>query len=71
LNVLSDFKNKRDPSRSRTSYIDELTEYLCSYYGYNQELMEVFLTIFNPTELLQFLEANDQQRPLTIRTNTL
>ena len=29
------------------------------------------MDMFNPTELVQFFEANETQRPLTIRTNTL
>jgi len=51
--------------------MNELADYLCTYYGYNRELIDVFLTTFNPNECVQFLEANEQQRPTTIRTNTL
>eukprot|EP01083_Nonionella_stella_P266975 902387_1 len=35
------------------------------------DLMNMFLTLFNPNECLAFLESNEQSRPLTIRTNTL
>merc|ERR1711953_515497 len=39
--------------------------------GYNDELLELFSDLFSPDELHAFLEANDQERPVTIRTNTL
>ncbi|PAV62423.1 hypothetical protein WR25_08567 [Diploscapter pachys] len=70
--VLGDFKNRRDPNKSRQDYIDILTKDLCNTYGYNQYLIEKFIQLFpSGNELLEFLEANDQQRPVTIRTNTL
>jgi len=34
-------------------------------------LINHFLDFLNPSELIQFFEANETQRPLTIRTNTL
>jgi ribosomal RNA methyltransferase Nop2 len=40
-------------------------------FGYLPELVEYFLTMFNPSETLEFLEASDSPRPLVIRTNTL
>ncbi|KRX10687.1 hypothetical protein PPERSA_08682 [Pseudocohnilembus persalinus] len=69
--ILCNLKSEREEGRSRQSYLEELNEYLCQYYSYNKELMELFQQMFNPNELLQFLEANEQQRVLTIRTNTL
>ncbi|KAL4466783.1 hypothetical protein ABPG74_010380 [Tetrahymena malaccensis] len=72
LHILSKFKeNNKDDSRSRQSYLEELTEYFMQYYNYNRDLVQLFMTMFNPNELVQFFEANEQQRPLTIRTNTL
>lgn len=68
---MSKFKELRNPERSRQSYIDELIDYICQYYTYNKELIELFMQMFNPSELIQFLEANEQQRVTTIRTNTL
>ncbi|KAF7638526.1 SAM_MT_RSMB_NOP domain-containing protein [Meloidogyne graminicola] len=45
---------------------------LCSYYDYNEFLMEKFMHLFpNGTELIEFLDANEHQRPVTIRTNPL
>ena len=71
LKILSNFAAERDNEKSRENYMNELADYLCTYYGYNRELIDVFLTTFNPNECVQFLEANEQQRPTTIRTNTL
>ncbi|KAL3994019.1 NOL1/NOP2/sun family protein [Acanthocheilonema viteae] len=70
--VLGDFKNRRDANRSRKEYISVLTKDLCSYYSYNEYLMQKFMGIFpNGTELLEFLEANEQPRPVIIRSNSL
>ena len=71
LKILSNFATEREGDRSRENYVNELADYLCTYYGYNRELIDIFLKTFNPNECVQFLDANDQQRPVTIRTNTL
>lgn len=44
---------------------------LSEYYGYLQELSELFLDIFTPAECVAFMDASDRPRPLVIRTNTL
>ncbi|GBM79141.1 putative 28S rRNA (cytosine(4447)-C(5))-methyltransferase [Araneus ventricosus] len=69
--VLSDFSNRREPDRSRVEYINHLRTDLCAYYGYNEFLMDKLLELFPPSELVELLEANEVQRPVTIRTNTL
>ncbi|KAK9294995.1 hypothetical protein QLX08_010568 [Tetragonisca angustula] len=69
--VLSDFKRLRDVNRSRSEYMDLLRNDLCTYYSYNNFLMEKLMQIFPLDELLEFLEASEVQRPMTIRTNTL
>lgn len=69
--VLADFKNRREDNRTRTEYIDQLKEDLCAYYSYNEFLMGKLLELFSPSELIELLEANEVQRPVTIRTNTL
>jgi ribosomal RNA methyltransferase Nop2 len=71
ITVLSDFKNRREPNRSRSDYITQLTSDLAELYGYLPDLVEYFLTMFNPSETLEFLEASDSTRPMVIRTNTL
>lgn len=69
--VLMDFAANRDPTRSRSEYIEVLMKDLCTYYSYNEFLMEIFMNVFAVNELLEFLEASEIQRPLTIRTNSL
>jgi 25S rRNA (cytosine2870-C5)-methyltransferase len=71
VKVLSNFKELRDGSKSRTEYIESLKHDLCAAYDYNADLMELLMDLFPPNECLEFIEANETQRPLTIRTNTL
>lgn len=68
--VLGDFKGRREPDRTRQDYLDQLIKDLCAYYSYNEFLMEKLIQLF-PHEMSEFLEANEVQRPVTIRTNTL
>ncbi|XP_067938433.1 28S rRNA (cytosine-C(5))-methyltransferase-like [Watersipora subatra] len=70
IQVLGDFSSRRDPDTSRHQYISQLNTDLCSYYGYNEFLMEKLLHLF-PHDIIEFLEANEVDRPVTIRTNTL
>lgn len=69
--VLSDFKKYRQANRTRNEYVQLLRSDLCTYYSYNEFLMEKLMDIFPLNELMEFLEASEVQRPLTIRTNTL
>ncbi|XP_014472081.1 PREDICTED: 25S rRNA (cytosine-C(5))-methyltransferase nop2 [Dinoponera quadriceps] len=69
--VLSDFKRLRDGSRSRSDYTELLQRDLCTYYSYNDFLMLKLIQMFPLDELLEYLEASEVQRPMTIRTNTL
>ncbi|KAK6640644.1 hypothetical protein RUM44_012341 [Polyplax serrata] len=69
--VLSDFKKFRDVNRKRQEYVDLLKRDLCAYYSYNEYLMEKFMNLFEINELLEFLEASEVQRPVTIRSNSL
>ena len=71
ISVLSDFKNKRQVNRSRTDYINLLRDDLAQYYGYIPDLVELFMELFSPTEVVEFFEAQEVPRPMTIRTNTL
>lgn len=56
---------------SRKDYISELKGCVKSYYDYNDDLAGYLIEFFSPNELIEFLEANEQPRPMTIRTNTL
>ncbi|XP_050456518.1 probable 28S rRNA (cytosine(4447)-C(5))-methyltransferase isoform X1 [Cataglyphis hispanica] len=69
--VLSDFKRLRVENKSRSEYTELLRRDLCTYYSYNDFLMEKFMQMFPLDELLEFLEASEVERPMTIRTNTL
>jgi len=57
--------------RNRAEYTELLLKDLCKYYGYNEFLMERFTQVFVLGELRDLLDANENPRPLTIRTNTL
>ncbi|XP_070495451.1 uncharacterized protein [Chironomus tepperi] len=69
--ILMDFSANRDPTRSRAEYVDVLKKDLCTYYSYNDFLMQTLMDVFPVNELVEFLEASEVQRPLTIRTNSL
>lgn len=71
VNVLMDFAANRDPTRSRAEYMDVLKKDMCAYYSYNEFLMNTFMDVFAVNELVEFLEASEVQRPLTVRTNSL
>ena len=71
LKVLSNFRELRDEDRSRQDYLEELKNDFCSAFDYNKDLIELILELFPPTEANEFIEANETQRPLTIRVNTL
>jgi ribosomal RNA methyltransferase Nop2 len=69
--VLSNFRKNRDPSRYRHEYLTVLRRDFAEYFGYLPSLIQRFMTMFTPAETLEFLEANEMQRPTVIRTNTL
>ncbi|KAL9647921.1 hypothetical protein ABK040_008192 [Willaertia magna] len=71
LQVLGNFKELREEGFSREDYINLLKGDLSLYYGYNPELIDVFMSMFSIPETIEFLEANEQPRPLTIRSNIL
>ncbi|KRY08884.1 putative ribosomal RNA methyltransferase NOP2, partial [Trichinella patagoniensis] len=71
LNKFKDVSNTNASLKSRSYYVQKLKNYLCSFYGYNEFIMEKLIHIFKINELLEFLQANESQRPLVIRCNTL
>ncbi|KAL0478070.1 25S rRNA (cytosine-C(5))-methyltransferase nop2, partial [Acrasis kona] len=71
LRVLGNFKELREEGFKRSDYLDLLKKDLCKYYGYVPELIELFIGMFSVPELIEFLEANEAPRPLTIRANAL
>lgn len=70
LLVLGNFKERCEPGRKRKEYIRLLNKDLCFLYDYNEFLVQKLFDLFG-VNVVEFLEANEQSRPLTIRTNTL
>eukprot|EP00731_Ephydatia_muelleri_P004571 Em0002g747a len=71
IHVLANFTKLRQPGRQRKEYISVLQKDLMLYYGYCEFMVTKLLELFPLTELLEFLEASEVHRPVTIRTNTL
>ena len=71
IDVLSDFNAKREAERARVEYVAVLSADLQTVYGYSSDMIELLLHLFSPAECLQFIEANETPRPVTVRTNTL
>merc|ERR1719410_1205347 len=71
ISVLKDFKAKREEGVDRQTYLNKLKKDLCTYYNYNEFMIERFLQVFPINEIVEVLEANEVQRPVTIRTNSL
>ncbi|KAJ6630691.1 NOL1/NOP2/sun family-domain-containing protein [Mycena sp. CBHHK59/15] len=71
VRVLGKFKRLAEKGRSRSEYIEQLIADIASYYGYNQFLAEKLFLLFPVAEAIEFFEANEVPRPVTIRTNTL
>merc|ERR1719499_1858461 len=71
IHVLQDFKARREEGVDRQTYMNRLKKDLCTYYNYNDFMVDKFLQVFHVEKIVDVLEANEVQRPVTIRTNTL
>uniref|UniRef100_A0A663LUA3 SAM-dependent MTase RsmB/NOP-type domain-containing protein n=1 Tax=Athene cunicularia TaxID=194338 RepID=A0A663LUA3_ATHCN len=71
MEVLQDFVVKREEGRTRQEYLALLRRDMAAYYSYSDFLLVKLMDIFPLPELINFLEANEVPRPVTIRTNTL
>ncbi|KAI0818552.1 NOL1/NOP2/sun family-domain-containing protein [Irpex lacteus] len=71
VRVLGNFKRLGAKGRSRAEYIQQLIADIANYYGYNEFLAEKLFQLFPISEAIEFFEANEVPRPVTIRTNTL
>ncbi|XP_031239291.1 probable 28S rRNA (cytosine(4447)-C(5))-methyltransferase [Mastomys coucha] len=71
VGVLRDFGAQREEGRSRTEYLNRLQKDLATYYSYGDFLLSKLMELFPLSELIEFLEANEVPRPITLRTNTL
>jgi len=56
---------------SRAATLRALSKDLAALYGYRTELTDLFLKLFAPQECVEFVNANEQPRPVVIRVNTL
>merc|ERR1711865_1138275 len=71
VNILGDFKKLRADGKTRLDYTKQLRKDLCLYYSYSDLLVDAILSLFSAPEAMQLFEANETERPLTIRVNTL
>ena len=71
VRILSSFKELRDPNKKRTEYMTDLMNDVVTAYDYNLEMVDIFFSLFNPAEAIRCIEANEEARPVTIRTNTI
>uniref|UniRef100_A0A8C2W2P1 Nucleolar protein 1 n=1 Tax=Chinchilla lanigera TaxID=34839 RepID=A0A8C2W2P1_CHILA len=71
VGVLRDFGAQREEGRSRAEYLNRLQKDLATYYSYGDFLLGKLMELFPVSELIEFLEANEVPRPITLRTNTL
>ncbi|UYV64428.1 NOP2, partial [Cordylochernes scorpioides] len=71
VGILANFSKFRQEGKSRADYLQRLAKDLCLYFSYNEYLMEKLMDLFNPSQLIEFLEANENQRTETIRVNSL
>jgi len=71
VKVLEDFKTLSEEGKSRAEYTNRLIKDICDYFGYTPFLAEKLFNLFSPSEAMEFFEANEIARPITIRTNTL
>lgn len=71
VRILANFQELREKGKSRSDYMQTLKDDISQSYDYNLDLLELLFDLFPPQECLEFIEANENQRPLTIRTNTL
>ena len=75
IRFLENFSNhassSKDKVRSRSDYVNQLVNDISSYYGYSTFLAYKLFELFSPSEAFAFFEANETQRPVVIRANTL
>lgn len=70
IQILDDYKSL-GKGKPRSFYTQRLLEDISEYYGYSEYLAAKLLELFSPAEAIDFFEANEVPRPVTIRTNTL
>ncbi|KAF3985526.1 hypothetical protein FT663_05023 [Candidozyma haemuli var. vulneris] len=71
VKVLENFKELAEEGKSRAEYTARFLRDISEYFGYSEFLAEKLFDLFSPAEAMEFFEANEVARPITIRTNTL
>ncbi len=71
LAVLANFKEHAGKGTPRKAFVEQLTRDLATYYGYSEYMATKILELFSAPEAVEFMEANETPRPVTIRANTL
>lgn len=71
VKVLDNFKELGEEGRLRAEYTAQLLADISQYFGYLEFLASKLFDLFSPGEAMEFFEANEVARPVTIRTNTL
>lgn len=69
--VLSNFKVYAGRGPSRSELLRQLVADLAAYYSYSEYMVEKIIQLFPVPEVIEFMEANETPRPVTIRVNTL
>lgn len=69
--TLQDIKKLGEEGVSRQDYLNKLFDDLALLYGYNRYLLEQIASLVPVAEIIDFIDANEHQRPVVIRTNTL
>ena len=60
-----------EPSLKPCLIFSQLKKDLALYYGYNDFMLSALLSLFPPEEAVELMAANEERRPITLRTNTL
>ncbi|OMH82626.1 25S rRNA (cytosine-C(5))-methyltransferase nop2 [Zancudomyces culisetae] len=71
ITVLNNFQKLREEGKTRADYLEQLKKDIMVVYGYNEYLANKVIEQFRIDEVIEFLEANEASRPLTIRVNTV
>ena len=50
--LMSNFKELRDPEKSRQDYMEQLKEDVSQAHDYNRDLLELLFDLFAPSECL-------------------
>lgn len=72
LKLLSSWKTSSQlTTKSRSEVLSSWYADIAAYYSYSIYMVEKLAGLFGCEEALQFFEANEQARPVTLRVNTL